>query len=96
MPCLGLTSFLPCPLWEPVFMRVSAPVFAGIFQNILKNNQNKGQKWARARLYLFMYNPQRHSIHMIIPEIKAEATPTGQSALWSVTDMKWPYEYNNL
>jgi len=69
-------------------MRVSAPVFAGIFQNILKNSQNKGQKRARARLYLFMHNPQRHSIHMIIPEIKAEATLTRQSARIAVSHLQ--------
>jgi len=37
-------------------MRVSEPVFAGNFQNILTNIQNRGQKWAEAELYLFAYN----------------------------------------
>lgn len=37
-------------------MRVSGPVFAGIFQKILTNSQNRGQKWAEAKLYLSKYN----------------------------------------
>ena len=46
MPFDGDDSFLPHPSGNPVFMRVAAVVFAGIFQVILTNRQNKGQKWA--------------------------------------------------
>jgi len=56
MPYLGQTSFLPYPSASPVFMRVSGPVFAGNFLNFLTNSQNRGQKWAEAKLYLFRYN----------------------------------------
>ena len=56
MPYLGQTSFLPYPSASPVFMRVSRPIFAGNFQNILTNSQNNGQKWAEAKLYLSRYN----------------------------------------
>jgi len=37
-------------------MRAAGTVFAGIYQNILKNTQNRGQKWAEAKLYFWRYN----------------------------------------
>ena len=48
---VGLSSFLPHPFGSPVFMRVSEPVFACIFQNILTTRQKRGQKWAEVKLY---------------------------------------------
>ena len=36
MPSIGQYSFLPYPLKNPLFMRVSSLISAGIFQNILK------------------------------------------------------------
>ena len=62
------------PSGSPVFMRVPGPVFARIFQNILKNTQNMVQKWAGTELYLFRYNFQKPSTTIIIPEIRMEAT----------------------
>ena len=39
------------PLWNRLFKPLSGLVSARIFQNILKNSPNRGQKWAEGKLY---------------------------------------------
>ena len=56
MPYVGRNSFLPHPSGNPVFIWAAGHVFAGIFQNILAIRQNRTQKWAEQRLYLYRYN----------------------------------------
>ena len=47
------------PLWNRLFKPLSGLVSARIFQNILKNSPNRGQKWAEGKLYFSGYNFQR-------------------------------------
>ena len=46
------------PLWNRLFKPLSGPVSARIFQNILKNSPDRGQKWAEGKLYFSEYNLQ--------------------------------------
>ena len=53
------------PLWNRLFKPLSGLVSARIFQNILKNSQYRGQKWAEGKLYFSGYNFTRNPITLL-------------------------------
>ena len=53
------------PLWNRLFKPLSGLVSARIFQNILKNSPDRGQKWAEGKLYFSEYNFTRDSIALL-------------------------------